>query len=61
MENFAKIKLEMKNGKYIYLNDDYLKSFKDDLLNLLEGQNFMRTLAFAKRMMMGSEIKSNNY
>ncbi len=60
MDNFSKIKLEMKNGKYIHLNADYLKPFEDDLLHLIDDEDFMKTLSFAKRMMMGSEIKSNN-
>ena len=60
MENFSQIKLEMKNGKYIYFNADYLKLFEEELLHLLDGEDFMKTLTFAKRMLMGSEIKSNN-
>ena len=60
MSNFVKLKLETVNGNSIHLNEDYLKIYEEELLEFLDGQDYMKTLQFAKSMMMSQEIKSNN-
>ncbi len=47
-------------GNQLFYNEEVLKSYEEELLAVLEGQDYMKTLAFAKKMMMGQEIKSNN-
>lgn len=60
MSTFKKLDLEFETGKSIHLNEDYLAPFCDQLLEFLDGQDFMSNLEFAKKMMMSQEIKSNN-
>ena len=60
MSEFVKLDLEIANGNYLHFNEDYLKAYKQELLEFLDGQDFMKSLSFAKRMMMGQEIKANN-
>lgn len=42
------------------MNEEYLKSYKDELVRLLDGEDYMRSEQFAKNMMMSQEIKANN-
>lgn len=60
MNNFVKINLETLNGNKIYLNKEYLKTYEEELLEFLSDQDYMKNLKFAKSMLMGQEIKSNN-
>lgn len=60
MSTFKKLDLEFEKGKSIHLNEDYLAPFCEQLLEFLDGQDFMKNLDFAKKMMMSQEIKSNN-
>ena len=50
----------MENGNFLFLNEEYLKKYREELLEFLEDQDYMKSLSFAKRMMMSQEIKSNN-
>ena len=60
MNNFIKLDLETINGNNIHLNKDYLKPYQEEIIEFLDGQDYMKTLKFAKSMMMSQEIKSNN-
>lgn len=53
-------KLKMEDGRYLYFNKEYLDFYKQELLNVLDGQDYMQSLKFAKKMMMSQEIKANN-
>lgn len=53
-------KLKMEDGRYLYFNKEYLDFYKQELLNVLNGQDYMQSLKFAKKMMMSQEIKANN-
>ena len=55
-----KINLQTEKGLYINFNEKYIKSFEDSLLDILDGQKFMNSLNFARNVMLGQEIKSNN-
>ena len=60
MANVTTLNLEMFNGRKVHINREYLQPYEEELLSFLEGQDYMQTLKFAKTMMMGQEIKSNN-
>ncbi len=60
MANFKHLDLETYNGGHIFWNEDILKQDICNLYNLLSDQDYMRTLKFAKSMMMSQEIKANN-
>ncbi len=47
-------------GNKIFYNQDYLQEYEESLLNFLEDENYMHTLAFAKEIMLPEEIKANN-
>lgn len=44
----------------IYILIKYADFYKQELLNVLNGQDYMQSLKFAKKMMMSQEIKANN-
>lgn len=48
MSEFVKLDLEIENGNYLHFNEDYLKAYKQELLEFLDGQDFMKSLSFAK-------------
>lgn len=60
MSTFKNLDLEFTPNKYIHLNEEYLAPFMEDLEKFIEGEDFLWNLSFAKKMMMGQEIKSNN-
>lgn len=60
METFKTLPLEYENGKKFHYNERYLHSYCQELLTLIAGEDYMHNLNFAKKMMMGQEIKSNN-
>ena len=60
MTNYTKLELETINGANIRINREYLKTYEEELLELLDGLEYMRTLKFARSMMISQEIKSNN-
>jgi Fic family protein len=60
MSLFKNVDLEFENGRHIHFNEDYLMPFCEELLDVIDGEDYMRNLSFAKKMMMGQEIKSNN-
>ena len=57
MNSFTKINLKMENGNFLFLNEEYLKKYREELLEFLEDQDYMKSLSFAKRMMMSKELK----
>ena len=60
MENFEILDLEYKKGNNFRVNNEYLESYKIELLKFLNGQDDMKTKSFAKQVMMLQEIKANN-
>lgn len=60
MSNFVYLNLETTSGNHIHINQEYLKPYQDELLEFLDGMDYMRNLDFAKSMMMSQELKSNN-
>ena len=60
MNMYTKLEIKTEEGKNIYYNHDYLYEYKKDLDNFLEDQNNMKNINFAKKMMIGEEIKANN-
>lgn len=60
MTNFIKFDLETNQGTNIRINNEYLKPYKEELLEFLDGLDYMRELKFARSMMISQEIKSNN-
>lgn len=55
-----KFNLETNQGTNIRINSEYLKPYKEELLEFIDGLDYMRTLKFARSMMISQEIKSNN-
>lgn len=56
----TKFNLETNQGTNIRINSEYLKPYKEELLEFIDGLDYMRTLKFARSMMISQEIKSNN-
>ncbi len=54
------INLEYDNHKKIHYSENSLYIYKKDLDKFLEHKQNMKTLKFAKKVMQGQEIKSNN-
>lgn len=60
MDSFKRLNLEFATGQKIRYNEAYLEKFCTELVELLSGEDYMRKISFAKRMMMSQELKSNN-
>lgn len=60
MSNFIKLDLETNEGANIRVNTDYIQPYKEELEQFLDGLDYMKTLKFARSMMISQEIKSNN-
>lgn len=60
MGKYQMLNLETENGNHIHLNNEVLKQYKDELLEFLNDEDYMKTLKFAKSVIMNQEIKSNN-
>ena len=60
MNKFIKLNLETNEGTYIRLNREYIKPQEEELLEFIDGLDYMRTLKFARSMMISQEIKTNN-
>lgn len=60
MVRYDVLDLEYKKGINFRVNSEYLESYKEELLKFLDGQDDMKTLSFAKQVMMSQEIKANN-
>lgn len=56
----TKFNLETNQGTNIRINSEYLKPYKEELLEFIDGLDYMKTLKFARSMMISQEIKSNN-
>lgn len=57
---FINFPLKTINGTLIHINMDYLDTYKKELNDFLESQDYMSSFEFAKNMMLGEEIKANN-
>ena len=60
MDTHLKLNLETTKGTNIRINDEYLKPYKEELEEFLDGLDYMKSLKFARSMMISQEIKSNN-
>lgn len=60
MTKFINLELETTQGSYIKINREYIKPQEEELLEFLDGLDYMKTLKFARSMMISQEIKSNN-
>lgn len=60
MVNYTRVNLELLRGSKICINEGYLEEYKQALTDFLISEDYMKTLAFAKNMMMSQEIKANN-
>ena len=60
LSTFKTVPLEYAPDKQLHYNEAFLEPYCRELLDLLEGEDYMQSLSFAKRMMMSQEIKSNN-
>ena len=60
MSNYMKLNLETTEGSNIRINKEYLKPYKEELEEFIDGLDYMKTLKFARSMMISQEIKSNN-
>lgn len=60
MDTFKRLDLEFSNGIKIRYNEKYLSKYCAELAELVSGEDYMRRLSFAKKMMMSQELKSNN-
>ena len=54
------LNLRMQNGRYFCVNYEYLKEYEDAILTFLDGNKYMETLEFAKKVLFNEEIKFNN-
>ncbi|MGM9878926.1 MAG: Fic family protein [Bacilli bacterium] len=52
--------LNLENGQPLYLNDEYIKSLKEELESFINEESQMNTLDFSKKVMHSQEIKTNN-
>ncbi len=53
------INLFLDNGKVLYINNEYLKSYREDLDKFLDGLDYMKNKSFAKQVMFSSNNKDN--
>lgn len=60
MTKFINTKLETNEGTNIRINREYIKPQEEEILEFLDGLDYMKTLKFARSMMISQEIKSNN-
>ncbi len=60
MKHYVTLNLKMENGMFLHFKKDDLQMTEEELFQFLDGQDNMKTLSFAKKMMMSQEIKSNN-
>lgn len=52
--------LKLIDGKTVRYNYDYLSNIKEDIESFLDTEKYMKSIRFAKKMMMSQEIKANN-
>lgn len=55
-----RLSLPWQDGMDYRVNEEYLKPYIEDLLEFLDGLDYMNNLEFAKRVMMSQELKANN-
>ena len=60
MAEFIRLNLETEEGSKIRINRDYIKPYEEEVLEILDGQDYMRKLTFARSMMISQELKANN-
>ena len=60
MSKYIKLNLETEQKTNIKINEDYIKPYAEEVLNILENQDYMKTLKFARSMMISQELKANN-
>lgn len=60
MSKIIKLDLKTNEDANIRFNSEYIKSYQEELIKFLDGLDYMKTLKFARTMMISQEIKSNN-
>ena len=60
MSTFEKLPLELSNGNLIHMNSDFLKPYADDLRRFVDGDEYLHSLDFARKVLAIQEIKANN-
>ena len=58
--SYVNTELKLIDGKTIRYNYDYLSYIKEDIESFLSTEKYMKSIRFAKKMMMSQEIKANN-
>lgn len=56
----TRLNLTWKDDLPYIVNEEYLKPYIYDLLEFLDGLDYMNNLDFAKKVMMSQELKANN-
>lgn len=56
----TRLNLTWKDDLPYIINEEYLKPYIYDLLEFLDGLDYMNNLDFAKKVMMSQELKANN-
>ena len=54
------LNLKRDEQRYFKYNEEYLNKPREELNNMLDGEDYMNTMRFAKKMMTSQEIRSNN-
>ena len=57
---YIRLNLETSEGTNILVNKEYLKPYEEEIVEFLDGLDYMRELKFARATMVSQEIKSNN-
>lgn len=60
MNKYLKLNLQTEDDAQIRINMDYIKPYEEELLEIIDGQEYMNTLKFARTMMISQELKANN-
>ena len=57
---YMRLNLETNEGTNILVNKEYLKPYEEEIIEFLDGLDYMKELKFARATMVSQEIKSNN-
>ena len=57
---YMRLNLETNEGTKILVDKEYLKPYEEEIVEFLDGLDYMKELKFARATMVSQEIKSNN-
>lgn len=57
---YMRLNLETNEGTNILVNKEYLKPYEEEIIEFIDGLDYMKELKFARATMVSQEIKSNN-